>query len=55
MVTEYLGIRFGETTGGGNRFMPPKRYTGGGTVQASKFVSIFKMNETLLTTFRDRK
>jgi carboxylesterase type B len=40
-VSEYLGIRFGETTAGKNRFMPPKRYYGNKTIAATKFVSMF--------------
>jgi cholinesterase len=36
-VAEYLGIRFGETTAGENRFMPPKRYYGKGPVDATQF------------------
>jgi cholinesterase len=36
-VIEYLGIRFGETTAGNNRFMPPKRYSGSSPIQTTKF------------------
>jgi carboxylesterase type B len=38
-VSEYLGIRFGESTAGKNRFMPPKRYYGKGLVDGTKFGS----------------
>ncbi|KAF2667758.1 alpha/beta-hydrolase [Microthyrium microscopicum] len=38
-VSEYLGIRYGQTTGGSNRFMAPKKYTGNETIVAAKFVS----------------
>jgi cholinesterase len=40
-VSEYLGVRFGETTGATNRFMPPKRYYGKSQITATKFVSLF--------------
>jgi hypothetical protein len=40
-VSEYLGVRFGQTTGGENRFMPPKRYEGTGKIDASSFVRRF--------------
>jgi cholinesterase len=36
-VAEYLGIRFGETTAGASRFMPPKRYYGKESITATKF------------------
>jgi carboxylesterase type B len=36
-VSEYLGIRFGETTSGANRFMPPKRYHGKNRVDGTSF------------------
>jgi cholinesterase len=36
-VIEYLGIRFGETTAGHNRFMPPKRYSGSRPIKATKY------------------
>jgi cholinesterase len=35
-VAEFIGIRFGETTAGANRFMPPKRYYGNGPIDATK-------------------
>lgn len=38
-VVEYLGIRFGETTAGSNRFMPPKRYFGNDSIAALRFGS----------------
>jgi hypothetical protein len=37
-VSEYLGVRFGQSTGGENRFMPPKRYHGTDKIDASAFV-----------------
>jgi cholinesterase len=40
-VSEYLGIRFGESTQGKNRFMQPKRYYGKGPMAATKFVGLF--------------
>jgi Carboxylesterase family len=42
-VSEYLGIRFGESTEGKNRFMPPKRYYGKGSIAATKFVSVLSL------------
>jgi cholinesterase len=36
-VSEYLGIRFAETTAGENRFMPPRRYYGKGSVDGTNF------------------
>ncbi|KAF1986159.1 alpha/beta-hydrolase [Aulographum hederae CBS 113979] len=36
-VSEYLGIRFGQSTAGANRFLPPKRYTSNGSVNATQF------------------
>jgi len=36
-VEEYLGIRFGQTTGGQNRWLPPKKYVGNDTITATKF------------------
>jgi hypothetical protein len=44
-VSEYLGIRFGEDTGGENRFMKPEPYYGTGLIDASKFV---RLDKTLL-------
>ena len=38
-VSEYLGIRFGESTEGRNRFMPPKPYTSSKKIDASTAVS----------------
>jgi hypothetical protein len=38
-VSEYLGIRFAESTGGSNRFMRPKRYSGTSKIVASRYVS----------------
>jgi carboxylesterase type B len=38
-VSEYLGVRFGETTAGKNRFMPPKRYYGTDKFEAANWVS----------------
>jgi cholinesterase len=49
-VSEYLGIRFAETTGGTNRFLPPKKYTGAGTFQASNFVSTQENKLAVLLT-----
>ncbi|KAF2404350.1 alpha/beta-hydrolase [Trichodelitschia bisporula] len=36
-VTEYLGIPFGESTAGANRFMAPKPYKSDKTITAAKF------------------
>ncbi|KAF1807813.1 alpha/beta-hydrolase [Eremomyces bilateralis CBS 781.70] len=36
-VSEYLGIRFGQDTSAQNRFMPPKPYSGTGTMNATSF------------------
>jgi carboxylesterase type B len=38
-VSEYLGIRFGESTEGGNRFLPPKPYISSANIDASAAVS----------------
>jgi hypothetical protein len=38
-VSEYLGIRFGISTAGENRFMPPKPYISTDKVDASDYVS----------------
>jgi cholinesterase len=54
-VSEYLGVRFGQTTGGENRFMPPKRYDGTGKIDASSFVgSPFRYSGHWLTKNRAR-
>jgi hypothetical protein len=37
-VSEYLGIRYGESTAGKNRFMAPKPYIGKEKIVASQFV-----------------
>jgi len=37
-VSEYLGIRFGESTEGNNRFLKPKPYKGTAKITATKFV-----------------
>jgi cholinesterase len=39
-VSEYRGIRFGETTAGQNRFMAPKRFNSNKTVDAKSFVRL---------------
>jgi hypothetical protein len=57
-VSEYLGIRFGETTDKENRFLPPKKYTGTGPIDATKFVSChgLSVEDRLLTIeCRERK
>jgi hypothetical protein len=38
-VSEYLGVRFGQDTGGENRFMKPEPYSGESLIEASNFVS----------------
>lgn len=38
-VSEYLGIRFGRSTEGANRFMPPKPYISSERIDASAAVS----------------
>jgi cholinesterase len=38
-VSEYLGIRFGRSTEGANRFMPPKPYISSEKIDASVAVS----------------
>jgi hypothetical protein len=38
-VSEYLGIRYGQTTEGANRFLPPKPYTSTAKIGASDYVS----------------
>jgi hypothetical protein len=42
-VSEYLGIRFGEDTGGNNRFLKPEPYSGDTLIEASKFVSFVSL------------
>jgi hypothetical protein len=42
-VSEYLGIRFGQDTGGENRFLKPEPYSGDSLIEASKFVSFKDM------------
>jgi hypothetical protein len=37
-VSEYRGIRFGETTAGSNRFMAPKRFNSNNTFDTKNFV-----------------
>jgi hypothetical protein len=38
-VSEYLGIRFGQSTEGVNRFMPPKRYNSSEKIDAANYVN----------------
>jgi cholinesterase len=39
LVSEYLGIRFGRSTEGANRFMPPKPYISSEKIDAAAAVS----------------
>lgn len=39
IVSEYLGIPFGQSTAGNNRFAAPKAYTGTATISGAEFVS----------------
>jgi carboxylesterase type B len=39
-ISEYLGIRYAETTAGENRFLPPKPFNGTKMIVASQFVRI---------------
>lgn len=38
-VSEYIGIPFGQSTAGKNRFMPPKPYVSTEVIKATTFVS----------------
>jgi carboxylesterase type B len=54
-VSEYLGIRYGESTAGKNRFMAPKPYIGKDKIVASQFVSIILAYSYSANTIRARK
>jgi hypothetical protein len=43
-VSEYLGIRFGQTTEGANRFMPPKAYNSSEKIVGAEYVIISRLS-----------
>jgi carboxylesterase type B len=54
-VSEYLGIRYGESTAGKNRFMAPKPYVGKERIDASQFVSSTSSDSSHANCFRARE